>query len=65
VPDAIDHLLEAGREESRPRASTEMVADVAEANTPCRDYGLSLDQALAVGFLLPVTPGTRPWRCRP
>ena len=41
-------LLEAGREHGAPRVSMATVANLAEANLPGRDYGLSLDQALAV-----------------
>jgi len=46
--EAEDRLLEAGREVGAVRVSTATVANIAEANLPGRDYGLSLDQALAV-----------------
>ncbi len=46
--EAEDRLLEAGREHGAPRVSVATVAKIAEANLPGRDYGLSLDQALAV-----------------
>ncbi|MGO9150085.1 MAG: MobF family relaxase [Acidimicrobiales bacterium] len=46
--EAEDRLLEAGREHRAVRVSTATVANIAEANLPGRDYGLSLDQALAV-----------------
>ena len=46
--DAEDRLLEAGRGHGAPRVSTATVAHIAEANLPARDYGLSVDQALAV-----------------
>src|ERR1019366_10178906 len=40
--------LEAGREQGAPRVNMATVASIAEANLPGRDYGLSVDQALAV-----------------
>ncbi len=46
--DAEDRLLEAGREHGAPRVNMATVASIAEANLPGRDYGLSVDQALAV-----------------
>jgi conjugative relaxase-like TrwC/TraI family protein len=46
--EAEDRLLEAGRELGADRVSTATVANIAEANLPGRDYGLSVDQALAV-----------------
>jgi hypothetical protein len=46
--EAEDRLLEAGREHGAPRVSTATVANIADANLPGRDYGLSVDQALAV-----------------
>jgi conjugative relaxase-like TrwC/TraI family protein len=46
--DAEARLLEAGRQLGGPRVSTAVVVDVAEANLPGRDYGLSVDQAHAV-----------------
>ncbi len=46
--EAEDRLLEAGREHGAVRVSTATVANIAEANLPGRDYGLSVDQALAV-----------------
>ena len=46
--EAEDRLLEAGREQGAVRVSTATVAKIAEANLPGRDYGLSVDQALAV-----------------
>jgi conjugative relaxase-like TrwC/TraI family protein len=46
--DAEARLLEAGRQLGGPRVSTAVVADVAQANLPGRDYRLSLDQAHAV-----------------
>ena len=46
--DAEARLLEAGREHGAPRVSTATVANTAEANLPGHDYGLSVDQALAV-----------------
>ena len=46
--DAEDRLLEAGREHGAVRVSTATVANIAETNLPGRDYGLSVDQALAV-----------------
>jgi conjugative relaxase-like TrwC/TraI family protein len=46
--EAEARLLEAGRQLGGPQVSTAVVADVAHANLPGRDYGLSLDQANAV-----------------
>jgi conjugative relaxase-like TrwC/TraI family protein len=46
--EAEDRLLEAGREHGAVRVSTATVANIAEANLPGRDYGLSVDQALAM-----------------
>ena len=46
--EAEDRLLEAGREHGAPRVRTATIANIAEANLPGRDYGLSVDQALAV-----------------
>ena len=46
--EAEDRLLRAGREHGAARVSSATVANIAEANLPGRDYGLSLDQALAV-----------------
>ncbi|MGO9878781.1 MAG: MobF family relaxase [Acidimicrobiales bacterium] len=46
--EAEDRLLEAGRELGADRVSSATVANIAEANLPGRDYGLSVDQALAV-----------------
>lgn len=46
--EAEARLLKAGREEGGPRVKLETVADIAEANLPGRDYGLSFDQALAI-----------------
>jgi conjugative relaxase-like TrwC/TraI family protein len=46
--EAEDRLLEAGRELGADRVSTATVANIAAANLPGRDYGLSVDQALAV-----------------
>jgi conjugative relaxase-like TrwC/TraI family protein len=46
--EAEDRLLEAGREHGAVRVSTVTVANISEANLPGRDYGLSLDQALAI-----------------
>jgi conjugative relaxase-like TrwC/TraI family protein len=46
--EAEDRLLEAGREHGAPRVSTATVANIAEVHLPGRDYGLSVDQALAV-----------------
>ncbi|GEM_PF-316497 len=46
--DAEARLLEAGREHGAVRVSTATVANIAAANLPGRDYGLSVDQALAV-----------------
>ena len=46
--DAEARLLEAGRQLGGPQVSTAVVADVAGANLPGRDYRLSLDQAHAV-----------------
>jgi hypothetical protein len=46
--EAEARLLGAGRQLGGPQVSTAVVADVAHANLPGRDYGLSLDQANAV-----------------
>ena len=46
--EAEDRLLEAGREHGAVRVSTATVANIAAASLPGRDYGLSVDQALAV-----------------
>jgi conjugative relaxase-like TrwC/TraI family protein len=46
--EAEDRLLEAGREHGAPRVSTATVANIAQANLPGRDYGPSVDQALAI-----------------
>ena len=46
--EAEDRLLEAGREHGAVRVSTATVANIAAANLPGRDYGLSVDQAFAV-----------------
>lgn len=46
--DAEDRLLAAGRESNGPRVEVGIVAEVAEANLPGKDYTLSMDQALAV-----------------
>ena len=46
--EAEGRLLEAGREHGAVRVSTSTVANIAEVNLPGRDYGLSVDQALAV-----------------
>ena len=46
--EAEARLLEAGRQLGGPQVSTAVVTDVAQANLPGRDYGLSLDQANAV-----------------
>ncbi len=46
--DAEGRLLEAGRAESAVSVSVASVAHVTAANLPGRDYGLSVDQALAV-----------------
>jgi conjugative relaxase-like TrwC/TraI family protein len=46
--DAEARILEAGREHGAVRVSTATVANIVEASLPGRDYGLSVDQALAV-----------------
>jgi conjugative relaxase-like TrwC/TraI family protein len=46
--DAEARLLEAGRTAGGPQVSVAVVAEVAEASLPGKDYALSLDQALAV-----------------
>ena len=46
--DAESRLLEVARETGGPRVSVAIVAEVVEENLPGRDYGLSMDQALAV-----------------
>jgi conjugative relaxase-like TrwC/TraI family protein len=46
--EAEDRLLEAGREHGAPSVSTATVANIAAVNLPGRDYGLSVDQALAI-----------------
>ncbi len=46
--DAEQRLLEAGRETATASVSVATVAHVTAANLPGRDYGLSVDQALAV-----------------
>jgi hypothetical protein len=46
--DAEARLLEVGRDVGGPQVNVAIVAEVAEANLPGRDYGLSIDQALAV-----------------
>jgi hypothetical protein len=46
--DAEARLLEVGREVGGPQVNVAIVAEIAEANLPGRDYGLSIDQALAV-----------------
>ncbi|MGO9899918.1 MAG: MobF family relaxase [Solirubrobacteraceae bacterium] len=46
--DAEGRLLEAGRETSPASVSVATVAHVTAANLPGREYGLSVDQALAV-----------------
>jgi conjugative relaxase-like TrwC/TraI family protein len=45
---AEDRLLEAARELAGPKVDMAVVAEVTEHNLPGRDYGLSLDQALAI-----------------
>ena len=46
--EAEDRLLEAGREHGAVLVSRATVANIAEVDLPGRDYGLSVDQALAV-----------------
>lgn len=46
--DAEKRLLEVGRETAGPQVNVAIVAEVAARNLPGRDYGLSVDQALAV-----------------
>ena len=46
--DAEQRLLDAGRESDAPAVSVGTVAHVTQGNLPGRDYGLSVDQALAV-----------------
>jgi conjugative relaxase-like TrwC/TraI family protein len=46
--EAEGRLLAAGRDEGGPRVNLAGVAKLTGANLPGRDYGLSLDQALAV-----------------
>ncbi len=46
--DAEQRLLDAGRSTGAPTVPVATVADVAAKNLPGRDYGLSVDQAVAV-----------------
>jgi hypothetical protein len=46
--EAEDRLLEAARELAGPKLDMAVVAEVASKDLPGRDYGLSLDQALAI-----------------
>ncbi len=46
--DAEARLLEAGRKLGAARVDMGIVAEIAQASLPGRDYGLSVDQALAV-----------------
>jgi conjugative relaxase-like TrwC/TraI family protein len=46
--EAEDRLLAAGREVNAPRVAVGVVAAVAEANLPGKDYAMSTDQAVAV-----------------